>query len=226
MTMIGILTSEAGCGKSFQAMQWEEDIKILDLENRLEEKKNRFFKDKLIEIVPLMKYDKDYMVDEVGSFNGFVLEVHNILKSEPPRTLIIDGIGELRDFAHSKWAQDKGRKKAANPGDWEAVNDLVRETLFPIINFARIKNFNVLFTSQLKDDYTVIEQDGKRVSSKCGRIPAHKEWIGYNVDLLVDLSINKKMGTYQAEIIKSPVGIFTEDITGKSLFEVLSSRGL
>jgi hypothetical protein len=78
----------------------------------------------------------------------------------------------------------------------------------------------------MKDEYVVIEQDGKKISARSGRIPGHKDWMSYQVDLLVDLSINKKAGTYQADVVKSPVGIFTEDITRKSLFEVLTSRGL
>lgn len=227
--IIGILSGEAGVGKSLQAMQFEEDLLILDLENRLEEKRKRFFPDRLIEIRELMKYDNEYNEDQVASFNAFVSEIKTILKSEPPKTLVIDGIGELREYAHSKWAKDKNRRRAVTPGDWEEINDMVRESLFPLINWGRLKDVNVIFTSTNKDDYTITERDGKKESSKCGRVPAYKDWIGYNVDLLAELwtpcDRNKHPdGRYFVTVTKSPVGIFEEEITEKSLFEVLQKR--
>ena len=231
--IIGILSGEPGSGKSQQSMQSEEDIIILDMENRLEEKRKRFFPDRLITIKNLMKYDPYFNEDQIGSFNAFIQEVKDLVKTkEPPRTVVIDGIGDLRDFAHAKWAYDNNRKRASNPGDWEHINDLVRDTLFPLINWGRAKDVNIIFTSSMKDDYTVVERDGKKESAKCGRVPAHKDWVSYNVDLLVDMwqplnpKTGKPTGQYMATVTKSPIGTFEEEITGKSLWTVLGERGL
>jgi len=245
--MIGILTSEPGCGKSYAGLQWEEPIVSFDMENRLDEKIVRFFKGKQITNVPLMKYDKEYNIDEIASFEAFVAEVKKLPGRKPlPKTIFIDGIGELRDYASAKWAKVNNRKKASNPGDWEQINNMVRDVLFPMINWSRhlklTQNYdiNLIFTSQLKDDYTVIERDGKKESTKCGRIASHKDWISYNVDLLVDLWMpcgknGKPDGRYMASVIKSPIGVFEVDLTPVrtengvievSLYEKLLEKGL
>lgn len=220
--MILIVSGEPGTGKTFQCMYFEEAIRYLDLENRAEEKRNRFFSDKLIEIKQLLKYDANFNEDQIGSFNAFQSEVHTLIKSEPPQTVVIDGISELRDYANAKWCKDNTRKRAINPGDWSQINDMVRDTLFPLINWSRVKGNTVIFTSQYKDDYGVIEKDGKKESVKTGRVPAHKDWIGYNVDVLVDLVQYK--GRYNAVVTKSPVGVFEEDLTGRSLCDLLIEK--
>ena len=232
--VIGIFYSEPGAGKTKGALSFEEPIKCFDMENRCQQKIDKYFPEKLIENLNLKKYDKDYNEDKIGSFVAFVKEVSNLIALKPddfPRTVIIDGIGDLRDYAHEKWCKDKSRKQAMNPGDWEQINDMVRDCLFPLINWARVNNITLIMTSQMKDSYTVIERDGKKESSREGRVPSHKEWIGYNVDFLVELyqpTKNGKIvpGCYMATCLKSEAGSWAEDITGKNLYDVFIEHGM
>lgn len=232
---IGIFYSEPGCGKTINALGFEEPIKYFDMENRCQQKIDKYFPEKLIENMNLKKYDKEYNEDKIGSFVAFVKEVSNLIALKPddfPRTVIIDGIGDLRDYAHEKWCKDKSRKQAMNPGDWEAINDMVRDCLFPLINWARVNNITLIMTSQMKDNYDVVERDGKKESAKAGRIASHKEWCSYNVDFLIELWQPKGKdgkiipGCYKATCTKSEVGSWEEDITGRNLYDVFCDKGM
>ncbi len=232
--VIGILYSEAGCGKSFQALSFEEPLIVLDMEMRLKEKIAKYYPEKLITHLQLKLYDKDFNEDKIGSFNGFVKEVIKItsMKSEDmPRSVVIDGIGDLRDYAHEKWCDLNKRKHAKNPGDWSQVNDLVRDTLFPLINWARVNNIDLIMTSQMKDEYTVIKKGDETESAKCGRMPSHKEFCSYNVDFLIELWQPKRSGKivpgeYIATCTKSEVGSWEETVSGRKLYDVFIEKGM
>jgi hypothetical protein len=233
--VIGILFSEPGAGKTKGALTFEEPITAFDMENRMQKKIDAMFPEKLINVLQLKKYDKDYNEDKISSFIAFVQEVDKLIHLKPddfPRTVIIDGIGDLRDYAHEKWCKDKGRKQAVNPGDWEQINDMVRDSLFPLINWARVNNITLIMTSQMKDSYTVVDRDGKKESAREGRVPSHKEWCSYNVDFLVELWQPKGKdgkiipGQYFATCSKSEVGSWSEDITGRNLYEIFLEKGM
>lgn len=230
---IGILYGEPGTGKSIKALEAEEEILVFDMENRLKQKISKVYPDKLITLLELKKYDKDYNEDKIGSFDVFVKETVKLrnIKDNFPKTVIVDGIGDLRDYAHEKWCKVENRKKAINPGDWSGVNDLVRDALFPLINWARVNDTHLILTAQMKDQYTVIEKVTGKESVKDGRIPSFKEFCGYNVDFLIELWQPKekgkiKPGCYMATCPKSEAGSWEEDITGKNLWELFIEKGI
>lgn len=230
---IGILYGEPGTGKSIKALEAEEEILVFDMENRLKQKISKVYPDKLITLLELKIYDKDYNEDKIGSFNVFVKETVKLrnIKDNFPKTVIVDGIGDLRDYAHEKWCKVENRKKAMNPGDWSGVNDLVRDALFPLINWARVNDTHLILTAQMKDQYTVIEKITGKESVKDGRIPSFKEFCGYNVDFLIELWQPKekgkiKPGCYMATCSKSEAGSWEEDITGKNLWELFIEKGI
>jgi len=230
--MIGILYSEPGCGKSYQALGFEEPLTVFDMENRLEQKINKYFPEKIITNLELKKYDSEYQEDTIGSFNAFEKEIKNLIKNlEKPSTIVIDGIGDLRDYAHAKWCKVEGRKHAVSPGDWLGVNDYVRKSLFPVINWARVHKINLILTAQMKDNYAVIGKGDDGKSVKDGRAPSYKEFCSYNVDFIIELWQPKikgkiKIGSYMATCIKSETGTWEEDISNKQLYEILIEKGI
>lgn len=216
--MIVILSSEPGMGKTYQCSGWEEPILYIDMENRAQKTLDLYANDKVINFRQCMAYTKDYKEDHVATLTNFRREVKNL---EECSTVVIDGISDIRDYAHTQWAKDNKRKRAMNPGDWEQINDIVRELLFPLINECRDKGLHLVMTSQYKDDYA-LDSEGK--STKIGRIPALKEWQTYNVDTLITLIYRKP--NYYAVCTKSIAGCWEENITGKSLYEVLQLKGI
>jgi len=76
-------------------------------------------------------------------------------------------------------------------------------------------------TAQFKDDYAM---NNKGESTKVGRIPSLKEWMSYNVDTLITLTYQKSK--YRAICTKSLVGCWDEDITHKSLYDLLVEKGV
>lgn len=232
--MIGIIYSEPGCGKTYQSLTFLETILVFDMENRVQKKIDKFYPDKIIANVELKLYDKNYNEDQIASFDAFNEEIKKLVKlpkTQIPETVVIDGIGDLRDYAHDKWCKVEKRKKAVNPGDWEGVNDLVRNALFPPINWARVHNTTLIMTAQMKDNYVVIGKGDDRTSSKDGRIPSFKEFCAYNVDFIVELWQPKlkgkiRTGVYMATCIKSEIGSWEEDISGKQLYDIFIEKGM
>jgi len=231
---IGILYSEPGNGKTFQSLTTEEPIVCFDMENRVRKKIDKYYPEKAITLYELKLYDKDYKEDKIGSFDAFTTKVFKLLKlpeSELPQSVIIDGIGDLRDYSHQKWCKVEKRNKAMNPGDWSGVNDLVRDALFPLINWARAKNTNLILTAQMKDSYVTIEKGNQKESAKEGRVPSYKEFCSYNVDYIIELWQPKLKGKivpsqYMATCIKSEVGSWEEDISGRNIWDIFIEKGM
>lgn len=216
--MIVILSKEPGQGGSYQIGTWEEPIFWVDMENRVKRTVDAYYSDKLITIKQCLAYTKDFKEDHIKTLENVEDALKNISGFA---TVGFDGIGDLRDIAHTKWCLKNKRKHAVNPGDWEEVNEVVRELLFPLINQCRVQGLHLVMTAQFKDDYTT---NSKGESNKSGRIPSLKEWMSYNVDTLITLRYEKPK--YKAIITKSLIGCHELDVTGKSLYDELLLLGV
>lgn len=216
--MIIILSKEPGQGGSYQIGTFEEPILWVDLENRVKRTVDAYYADKLITIKQCLAYTKDFKEDHIKTLENVELALKDL---SGYATVAIDGIGDLRDMAHTRWCLKSKRKHAVNPGDWEEVNEVVRELLFPLINRCRVQGINLVMTAQFKDDYAM---NNKGESTKAGRIPSLKEWMAYNVDTLITLKYESKK--YRAVCNKSLIGCWDEDITNKSLYDILIEKGV
>lgn len=126
--------------------------------------------------------------------------------TELPKTIVIDGISDLRDYAISAWiikdneerkAQGKPQRKSIgekNIGAWGEVNQTVRDLLEPLINLALTEDINLLMTAQFKEEWL----DGNKV----GYIPDLKPWMSYPVPCLC--SISREKDTYSLFCYKEP----------------------
>ena len=72
-----------------------------------------------------------------------------------------------------------------------------------------------VITTTMKDNYVVVNGE----SAKAGTIPDVIRDIVANIDYQVELKTEN--GRYMAQVIKSPRGSMTLDMTKKSLWEVL-----
>jgi hypothetical protein len=129
-------------------------------------------------------------------------------------TIVIDGVSELRAYAIDEWVQHKikqGKKRVQpdNPGDWGEVNDIVRQLLFPLINFCRLTGTNLVLTCGIKDQY---END-----IVIGEELAIKDWVAYYVDFIYWLKASQQ-NEYLVECRKSPYGRKTGVVTDKSVY--------
>ena len=250
--VIGILYGEAGSGKSENALHFEEPIIVYDMEDRLKKKIDKHFPEKLIDRINLAYYKPDFTEDKVKSFDEFTNEVKKLLSTKEedlPKTVIVDGIGDLRNYAEQKWLtyaktkDGKPRKSAQNPGDYEEINTLVRNALFPMVNWVRYwdsreeehrHEIHLIWTSQMRDNYQKIRKsNGEEDSVKAGRIPSHKDWCDFRVNFLVKLWQPKNKdgeiipGQYMATCPKAEDEPgWEEDITGKNLYDVFVEKGM
>ncbi|MDT8402867.1 MAG: hypothetical protein RQ743_14370, partial [Bacteroidales bacterium] len=67
--MIIILSGEAGNGKTLQSMDgFDEKVTVLDLENRDENVRARYFNNRLIEVIPIKQIDDNFENDYTASY--------------------------------------------------------------------------------------------------------------------------------------------------------------
>jgi hypothetical protein len=152
-------------------------------------------------------HKKAMSVDPVATLQS-VLEWKNRIMAmgELPKTIVIDGISDLRDYAICAWiikdneerkAQGKSPRKSIgekNIGAWGEVNQAVRDILEPLINLALTEDINLLMTAQFKEEWLG--------GDKVGYIPALKPWMSYPVPCLC--SISREKDIYSLFCYKEP----------------------
>lgn len=116
--------------------------------------------------------------------------------TELPKTIVIDGISDLRDYAINAWLikNNEDRKMQGKPplkgigekniGAWGEVNQTVRDLLEPLINLALVEDINLLMTAQFKEEWLG--------GDKVGYIPDLKPWMSYPVPCLFSLYSTEK----------------------------------
>ena len=152
-------------------------------------------------------HEKAMSVDPVMTLQSVLDWKNNLLSMEElPKTIVIDGISDLRDYAISAWViknniermtQGKVARKSIgekNIGAWGEVNQTVRDILEPLINLALIEDINLLLTAQFKEEWLGGE--------KVGYIPDLKPWMSYPVPCLFELTNDK--GEYALACTKEP----------------------
>ena len=127
-----------------------------------------------------------------------VLEWKNSIMNltDLPKTIVIDGISDLRDYAISAWVikdnierkvQGKPPRKSIgekNIGAWGEVNQVVRALLEPLVNLALTEDINLLMTAQFKEEWLG--------GNKVGYIPDLKSWMSYPIPCLFSVFSSEK----------------------------------
>jgi len=142
-------------------------------------------------------HEKAMSVDPIATLQNVLEWKNNIMaRTDLPKTIVIDGISDLRDYAISAWviknnierkAEGKPPRKSIgekNIGAWGEVNQVVRDLLEPLINLALIENINLLMTAQFKEEWLG--------GDKVGYIPDLKPWMSYPIPCLFSLYSTEK----------------------------------
>ncbi len=249
---IVIAAGNPGTGKSRYGMEVEEPIEFWDIENKNFDMQEKYYSDKLITRKDLLIFDDRFKEDWYATYLSLKNEVDGVIKlGQQVRAgtlddigfewLVIDGISPIRNkIMYAKWIHDhskavtgKASRKRPNEYEWGAINEYVKELLFPLINMVVAGIIpNILFTAEFKDHYEIIEVFDEsrnkivKKSVKSGREPAYNDYLGYKGYTLLELDCDSKTGKYTVACTKSLNGVWSEDVTGRSVFNVLLSRGL
>lgn len=252
MKRIIIVAGDPGTGKSRFGFDVEEPIEFWDIEDKNGILQTTHFPDKLITRKDLLMFDNGFKEDWYATYLSLKSEVDNVIKlGQQVRAgtldyigfewLVIDGISPIRNkimyakwmYDHSKAVTGKASRKRPNEYEWGAINEYVRELLFPLINMVIAGIIpNLLFTAEFKDHYEIIDVYDDAVNKivkktvKNGREPAYNDYLGYKGYTLLELDCDSKSGTYNVACTKSLNGVWNQDVTGKSVFDVLLARGL
>ena len=245
MKRIIIAAGNPGTGKSRFGFDVEEPIEFWDIEDKNGDLLNEYYYDKLINHKNLLIFDDRFKEDWYATYLSLKSEVDKIISlGQQVRAgtldyigfewLVIDGISPIRNkIMYAKWLHDHSGRKRPNEYEWGAINEYVRELLFPLINMVVAGIIpNLLFTAEFTDHYEVIDvyDDATnkitKKSVKNGREPAYKDYLGYKGYTLLELDCNSKTGKYSVACTKSLKGVWNEDVTGRSVFDVLLARGL
>lgn len=224
----GKTTQVEGIAKEFQPVAWA----VLELKDKAKIDKLRsdtFSVDTLYATYP-REHERAKQVDPVGTLKNILVWNAAILRGkELPKTIVIDGISDLRDYAIRAWLVMHNKEtgecltsiKYKDWGAWGEVNSTVREILEPLINLALEADINLLMTAQMKDEYV----DGE----KMGYIPDLKEWMSYPVQCLFTLYKEEKSDVYSLSCEKEPENASwqVDDLEkGRGLLKALLSHDL
>lgn len=252
MKRIIVVAGNPGTGKSRFGMDVEEPIEMWDVENKNTDLQNEYYSEKLINRKDLLAFDNTFHEDWYATYLNLKKEIDNLIKlgqevkakkrdSIGFEWLVVDGVSPIRNKCMlAKWLHDHSKKitgkpdrKQPNEFEWGDINDDVRELLFPLINMTVAGIIpNLLFTAEFKDSYESLEVfdelRGKIIkkSVKSGREPAYSDYLGYKLYTLLELHTDVKTKKYRVVCTKSLKGIWDADVTDKSVYDVLLSKGL
>lgn len=191
---VGKTTQVLGVAKATPNTVWAV-LELKDKEKLKQCASNNFVVHTLYSTYP-REHKKAMSVDPVATLQYLLDWKDAILHLDKlPKTIVIDGISDLRDYAISAWiiknneerkAQGKSPRKSIgekNIGAWGEVNQTVRDILEPLINLALIEGINLLMTAQFKEEWLG--------GDKVGYIPDLKAWMSYPVPCLCSLSREK-----------------------------------
>jgi hypothetical protein len=138
-----IAAGNPGTGKSLFGMGVEEPIEFWDIENKNFDLQKEYFNDKLITRKDLLVFDDGFKEDWYATYLSLKSEVDKIISlGQQVRSgtldyigfewLVIDGISPIRNkIMYAKWLHDHSGRKRPNEYEWGAINEYVRELLFP-----------------------------------------------------------------------------------------------
>jgi hypothetical protein len=230
----------------------EATTEFWDIECKNKDLQDKYFSDRLINRRDLLVFDNNFLEDWYATYLVLRKEVDGIIKlGQEVRSgkrkdigfswLIVDGISPIRNnIMLAKWLYDHsekvtGKKSRAQPNEfeWADINEGVRNLLFPLINMTVAGIIpNLLFTAEFKDSYEAIEVFDERQnkivkkSVKVGREPAYNDYLGYKLYTLLELHEDIKKKTYSIVCTKSLIGMWSEDVTKKSAYDIILSKGL
>lgn len=201
----GKTTQLLGVAKASPSVLWA----ILELKDKkkIEQCASNTFNVQILYSTYPRGHKKAMSVDPVVTLQNVLGWKNTIMAlKELPKTIVIDGISDLRDYAISAWiikdneerkAQGKPPRKSIgekNIGAWGEINQTVRDLLEPLINLALIEDINLLMTAQFKEEWLG--------GDKVGYIPDLKPWMSYPVPCLC--SISREKDTYSLFCYKEP----------------------
>lgn len=212
--VVAIVAGEEGSGKTTQILKMAElyppvawgIMEMKDEERIMDLKSDTFSPEVLYEM-----YEEGHALQ--GNNNPYETVKHvehwrdKVYSVYPhPKTIVLDGISDLRAEVTDAWVQEDNIRRAAtgrspreaigekNIGAWGAVNDRVKRIITPIINMGLKNKINVFLTAQMKDKYV----DGEIV----GIEPALKPYMSYPIPCLFVFSYFNS--GYKIECIKEP----------------------
>ena len=160
--MLALASGAPGCGKSSQ-----HKYLCTILKNArylcLEYKDIEILENSGVSYVIIEKFDDNFIEDPVATLGELESEIHDIIKNNQYKNIIVDGVSDIRTFAMKEWIYRDNieRRKRSMPerktisGDnksaWHEINERVKNLLRPLINWANVTRNNVFFTAQLKD---------------------------------------------------------------------------
>ena len=221
---------EPGSGKTFGAYSFPEPICHILLENRktfYTEQKQIYYPGKLIDIKECYKTKQDGIFrphDVLGSLH-LLQSTFKSLDLNKYQTIILDHAGRIRKWLIEEWCIQHRKKNVWPLDEYVAINANTRVYLDGLINTGKESGKNIILTTTYEDEYGTIEDGGKKVPAKIGRIPEIKDFISADVDWILNFYISKQ-GRYTVEIEKSVIGKRVLDTHGKGtqLYSILQEQ--
>lgn len=200
---ITMVSAEDGGGKSSFCLDHplRKHGYYLDLENKyldMFEVKGQLLSDN--QYTNCLILDKKFKTDRIKTFENVRTEIQKLFRRKDIKLIVIDGISDIRRMAKDKWLAEHPKRKSPTKFEYSAINQDVRDLLYPLINYARMmRSVQIVFTSWL-----IPEFDEKKDQYTGKMIPDVKPFITSRIDEI--LAVQRKGLRFFIKRNKSPRG--------------------
>jgi hypothetical protein len=191
--IVAIYYGEPGSGKSFNAFAFPGPMLIIDTENRCELVLRQQEEDKEVYIAPAKTFK-----EVVEALNFFHTKTKDIEKSTTilgKGTIVIDSATMLYQFAQTEYLQTSGAQKIYPQFEWGKVYALLDNLIMKL----RDCGHNVIFTSQVRDEYVEESKTGRRIMDIYKKLP-------YMSDIIIHCSRDSEKNERKFVVVKNGYG--------------------
>jgi hypothetical protein len=191
--IVAMYYGEPGTGKTFNALSYPSPMLVIDTENRCELVLRQQEDDKEVYIAPATN-----LTDIREALNFFYQKTKNLDTSSnilSKGTIVIDSATMLLQMAQEEYLKVSGAQKIYPQFMWGEVYAILDDLIMKLRNLG----FNIVFTAQVKDEYTDQTKTGKRIIDIYKRIP-------FWCDLIVACVSDSETGARDLTVIKNGYG--------------------
>jgi hypothetical protein len=188
--LVALYYGEPGTGKTFNALSYPGPMLVIDTETRCELVLRQQEEDKEVYIAPAQS-----LADIRESLNFFYQKTKDIERGSSiisPATVVIDSATLLLQMAQEEYLKTSGAQKIYPQFMWGEVYALLDELIMKMRNFG----CNIVFTGQLKDEYTGEGKTGRKILDVYKRIP-------FWCDLIIECTSNREDKSRSLTVIKN-----------------------
>lgn len=227
-SLILMLGGITGMGKSMQSLLYKDTVPgvkkvVIDLEDKAANTYEAMVRRELVFGDITLKsptvIGKNCRADHIETYKKLLAIIEEIINKNEYDVIVLDSVSYLRNNICADYHCAAKGKRQVGTEAWREVNDNMRDIVFTLIRYSRLKGKTLILTCHMKDEY----RDGQCV----GLTFDTKDDIDHACDVIIRLNGTVLDNVYTAQCHRSNAGGWEEDISGMSpLDAILEEKGI